>query len=50
MTIYETRSLNVLEALASGLTVITTSTNGASGILSHGEDGWIVGILKVETN
>jgi UDP-glucose:(heptosyl)LPS alpha-1,3-glucosyltransferase len=40
---YDACSLTVLEALASGLPVITTSTNGASGILSHGEDGWVMG-------
>ena len=40
---YDACSLTVLEALASGLPVITTSTNGASGILSHGEDGWVIG-------
>jgi UDP-glucose:(heptosyl)LPS alpha-1,3-glucosyltransferase len=42
-TFYDACSLTVLEALASGLPVITTSTNGASGILSHGEDGWVMG-------
>jgi UDP-glucose:(heptosyl)LPS alpha-1,3-glucosyltransferase len=40
---YDACSLTVFEALASGLPVITTSTNGASGILSHGEDGWVIG-------
>ncbi len=41
-TFYDACSLTVLEALASGLPVITTSSNGASGILSHGEDGWVI--------
>jgi len=36
----------VLEALASGLPVITTASNGASGILCHGEEGWVIGDLK----
>jgi UDP-glucose:(heptosyl)LPS alpha-1,3-glucosyltransferase len=39
---YDACSLTVLEALASGLPVITTSSNGASGILSHGEEGWVI--------
>jgi UDP-glucose:(heptosyl)LPS alpha-1,3-glucosyltransferase len=41
-TFYDACSLTVLEALASGLPVITTSSNGASGIITHGEDGWII--------
>jgi UDP-glucose:(heptosyl)LPS alpha-1,3-glucosyltransferase len=41
-TFYDTCSLTVLEALASGLPVITTPFNGASGLLSHGKDGWII--------
>jgi UDP-glucose:(heptosyl)LPS alpha-1,3-glucosyltransferase len=41
-TFYDACSLTVLEALASGLPVITTASNGASGILSHGEDGWVI--------
>ena len=41
-TFYDACSLTVLEALASGLPVITTSSNGASGVLSHGEDGWVI--------
>ena len=41
-TFYDACSLTVLEALASGLPVITTSFNGAAGLITHGEDGWIV--------
>jgi UDP-glucose:(heptosyl)LPS alpha-1,3-glucosyltransferase len=41
-TFYDACSLTVLEALASGLPVITTASNGASGILRHGEDGWVI--------
>jgi UDP-glucose:(heptosyl)LPS alpha-1,3-glucosyltransferase len=44
-TFYDACSLTVLEALASGLPVITTASNGASGILCHGEEGWVVGDL-----
>ena len=45
-TFYDACSLTVLEALASGLPVITTASNGASGVLCHGEEGWVVGDLK----
>jgi UDP-glucose:(heptosyl)LPS alpha-1,3-glucosyltransferase len=41
-TFYDACSLTVLEALASGLPVITTLSNGASGILRQGEDGWVI--------
>ena len=41
-TFYDACSLTVLEALASGLPVITTACNGASELLNHGEDGWII--------
>ena len=41
-TFYDACSLTVLEALASGLPVITTASNGASGILCHGEEGWVI--------
>jgi len=41
-TFYDACSLTVLEALASGLPVITTSANGASGVLQHGEEGWVI--------
>jgi UDP-glucose:(heptosyl)LPS alpha-1,3-glucosyltransferase len=47
-TFYDACSLTVLEALASGLPVITTSSNGASGVIRHKEDGWIVGEPKDE--
>jgi UDP-glucose:(heptosyl)LPS alpha-1,3-glucosyltransferase len=46
-TFYDACSLTVLEALASGLPVITTSSNGASGVISQGEEGWV--IEKVRT-
>jgi glycosyltransferase involved in cell wall biosynthesis len=36
----------VLEALASGLPVITTSSTGASGILDYGEDGFVLRKVK----
>ena len=39
---YDACSLALLEALASGLPVVTTSSTGASGILTHREDGWII--------
>ncbi|NWF94050.1 MAG: glycosyltransferase family 4 protein [Syntrophaceae bacterium] len=39
---YDAFSLSVLEALASGLPVITTASAGASGILNHGEDGFVL--------
>ena len=32
----------MLEALASGLPVITAASNGASGMLRQGEDGWVI--------
>ncbi|HUL21117.1 MAG TPA: glycosyltransferase family 4 protein [Thermodesulfobacteriota bacterium] len=47
-TFYDACSLTVLEALASGLPVITTASNGASGVLSHGEEGWVIDDLKDE--
>jgi UDP-glucose:(heptosyl)LPS alpha-1,3-glucosyltransferase len=43
---YDSFSLAVLEAIASGLPVITTRTTGASGILNHGEDGFVIRKLK----
>ena len=41
-TFYDPCSLTVLEALASGLPVITTASNGAHGVIVHGEDGWVL--------
>jgi len=41
-TFYDACSLTVLEALASGLPVITTSSNGASGIITQGKEGYIL--------
>jgi len=43
---YDAYSLTVLEALASGLPVITTASAGASGILRHREEGWVIRDLK----
>ncbi len=45
-TFYDACSLTVLEALASGLPVVTTASNGASGVLCHGEEGWVIRDLK----
>lgn len=39
---YDCCSLVVLEALASGLPVITTSYNGAGELLSAGQDGFVI--------
>jgi UDP-glucose:(heptosyl)LPS alpha-1,3-glucosyltransferase len=41
-TFYDACSLTVLEALASGLPVITTLSNGASGILTNGQGGFVI--------
>jgi UDP-glucose:(heptosyl)LPS alpha-1,3-glucosyltransferase len=41
-TFYDACSLTVLEALASGLPVITTYSNGASGIITQGQEGFII--------
>lgn len=41
-TFYDACSLTVLEALASGLPVITTHCNGASGIITEGQEGFIL--------
>lgn len=41
-TIYEPFGLVVLEAMASGLPVITTKLCGASEIITHGENGFFV--------
>jgi UDP-glucose:(heptosyl)LPS alpha-1,3-glucosyltransferase len=43
---YDAFSLTVLEALASGLPVITTSSTGASEILNHGEDGFVIKSIR----
>ncbi len=41
-TFYDACSLTVLEALASGLPVITTRWNGAGGIITQGEEGFVI--------
>jgi UDP-glucose:(heptosyl)LPS alpha-1,3-glucosyltransferase len=41
-TFYDACSLTVLEALASGLPVITTSSNGASGLINLRELGFVI--------
>jgi len=41
-TFYDACSLTVLEALASGLPVITTASNGASGVITEGQEGFVV--------
>ena len=41
-TFYDSCSLVVLEALASGLPVISTSHNGATEIIRNGEEGWVI--------
>jgi UDP-glucose:(heptosyl)LPS alpha-1,3-glucosyltransferase len=41
-TFYDACSLTVLEALATGLPVITTSSNGASGIITSGQEGFVI--------
>jgi UDP-glucose:(heptosyl)LPS alpha-1,3-glucosyltransferase len=41
-TFYDPCSLSVLEALASGLPVITTLSNGASGILIDGQERFVI--------
>jgi UDP-glucose:(heptosyl)LPS alpha-1,3-glucosyltransferase len=47
-TFYDACSLTVLEALASGLPVITTPSNGASGMIRWGEEGRVIGNLRDE--
>jgi UDP-glucose:(heptosyl)LPS alpha-1,3-glucosyltransferase len=42
-TNYDPCSLVVLEALASGLPVITSTMNGAGELMTHGREGWIIG-------
>jgi len=41
-TFYDACSLTVLEALATGLPVITTHSNGAGGIITEGEEGFVI--------
>lgn len=41
-TFYDACSLTVLEALATGLPVITTHSNGASGIITQGQEGFVI--------
>ena len=41
-TFYDACSLTVLEALASGLPVITTSSNGAGGLINLHELGFVI--------
>jgi UDP-glucose:(heptosyl)LPS alpha-1,3-glucosyltransferase len=41
-TYYDACSLVVIEAMASGLPPITTTANGAAGIISDGKDGYII--------
>ncbi len=41
-TFYDACSLTVLEALASGLPVITTYSNGASGMITQGQEGFVI--------
>jgi UDP-glucose:(heptosyl)LPS alpha-1,3-glucosyltransferase len=41
-TLYDACSLTVLEALASGLPVITTHFNGAGGIITQGKEGFVI--------
>lgn len=41
-TFYDACSLTVLEALASGLPVVTTAWNGASGMITQGQEGFVL--------
>ena len=41
-TFYDACSLVVLEAMACGLPAITTISNGAAGIITHGKDGYVI--------
>jgi UDP-glucose:(heptosyl)LPS alpha-1,3-glucosyltransferase len=41
-TFYDACSLTVLEALATGLPVITTHSNGAGGIINEGKEGFVI--------
>jgi len=41
-TWYDSCSLSLLEAMASGLPSITTANNGAGELLTHGTDGYVI--------
>ncbi|MBN2023338.1 MAG: glycosyltransferase family 4 protein [Pirellulales bacterium] len=41
-TFYDPCSLGVLEAAASGLASVTTTSNGAGELLTHGQDGFLI--------
>ena len=41
-TFYDPCSLTVLEAMASGLPVVTTTRNGASELMAHGTEGYVL--------
>ena len=41
-TYYDACSLVLIEAMASGLPSITTTSNGAAGIINNGKDGYII--------
>ncbi len=41
-TFYDACSLTVLEALASGVPVITTRSNGAGGVITQGQEGFVI--------
>ena len=45
-TLYDPFSTVVLEAMASGLPVITTAYNGASDFITDGDEGWVWHDLK----
>ena len=49
-TFYDACSLTVLEALASGLPVITTYSNGASGIITQGQEGFVISNPRDDQN
>jgi UDP-glucose:(heptosyl)LPS alpha-1,3-glucosyltransferase len=40
---YDACSLTIFEALASGLPVLTSASNGASGIITQGTEGFVLG-------
>lgn len=41
-TFYDACSLVVFEAMSCGMPVITSSCNGASGVIEHGSDGFVI--------